>query len=144
MASEPRLHGQRSRRAALVPALAAGTVLLAGCAASALIDPREGPTVCPFKAMTGLDCPACGATRALHFALRGDVVTAAGYNVLLVAVLPVLLVAVYLGLARAFGSPWRMPRVSLSPRHVGLLLVVVTLFAVLRNLPVAPFRALGT
>ncbi len=118
--------------------------MLAGCAAASVIDPRGGPTLCPFKAITGLDCPGCGATRALHFVLRGDLVTAVGYNLLFVAALPFLMVGVFLGLAQLFGAPWRMPRLAMTPRQVQLLVAVVSVFWVVRNLPWAPFRALGT
>jgi hypothetical protein len=30
------------------------------------------PPLCPFKALTGFDCPGCGITRALIFAFHGQ------------------------------------------------------------------------
>ena len=42
-------------------------------AVGALVDERGlGPPLCPFRAVTGLPCPLCGATRAFAFAARGD------------------------------------------------------------------------
>lgn len=35
---------------------------------------------CPFKALTGIDCPACGMTRACISALKGDFATAVSYH----------------------------------------------------------------
>jgi hypothetical protein len=35
---------------------------------------------CPFKALTGIDCPACGVTRAFLCAIQGDFVTAFNYH----------------------------------------------------------------
>ena len=126
------------------PVAAGGVVLAAGCVVAGIVDPRGGPTLCPFKALTGLDCPGCGATRALHFAMRGDLVTAAGYNALFVLALPFVLVAVFIGLSQLFGARWRMPSLSLTPRATKVLVIAVTCFWVARNLPWAPFRALGT
>jgi hypothetical protein len=54
-----------------------GTFLIAlGCApfAAGAVMPADGDIglLCPFRAMTGLPCPFCGATRAFAFAARGD------------------------------------------------------------------------
>lgn len=38
---------------------------------------------CAFHAMTGLDCPGCGATRAVHALLHGRVAEAFRYNAML-------------------------------------------------------------
>ena len=35
---------------------------------------------CPMFALTGLQCPGCGTTRALHALLHGDVATAFSFN----------------------------------------------------------------
>jgi hypothetical protein len=55
----------------------AGLSLLAvGCApfVAGAIVPADGDTglLCPFRELTGLPCPLCGATRALALAARGD------------------------------------------------------------------------
>ena len=31
---------------------------------------------CPFRAVTGFACPACGSTRGLHCLLHGDLIAA--------------------------------------------------------------------
>lgn len=43
---------------------------------------------CPFKLLTGLSCPGCGAQRALHALLHGNVVAAVRYNWFLVYAVP--------------------------------------------------------
>lgn len=63
--------------------VAAGGVLLVGYDRLAA---RLGP-VCPFHAATGLDCPFCGGTRALHALLRGDVAAAVDHNLLVMLLL---------------------------------------------------------
>lgn len=40
---------------------------------------------CVFRQATGLDCPGCGITRALHALLHGRVREAFGYNPMLFA-----------------------------------------------------------
>src|SRR5689334_25389377 len=40
---------------------------------------------CVFKQATGLDCPGCGATRAMHALLHGRVGEAFRYNAMLFA-----------------------------------------------------------
>ena len=46
---------------------------------------------CMFRTLTGLACPGCGSTRALHQLLHGHVANAFVLNPLLLIVLPILL-----------------------------------------------------
>ncbi|MBD5210308.1 MAG: DUF2752 domain-containing protein [Bacteroidales bacterium] len=50
---------------------------------------------CPSKLLTGCDCPSCGAQRALHALLHGDLRGAWQFNPFLIVGLPYLLVAVW-------------------------------------------------
>jgi hypothetical protein len=43
------------------------------------------PTVCPFRLLTGRDCPLCGLTRATHALARGHVRAALALNRLVFA-----------------------------------------------------------
>jgi hypothetical protein len=57
--------------------LGAGLVAAGGVplALGAVIPPSavlDGPDVCPFRAVTGIPCPLCGATRAFVLAGHGD------------------------------------------------------------------------
>ncbi|HEY3379522.1 MAG TPA: DUF2752 domain-containing protein [Armatimonadota bacterium] len=42
--------------------------------------PLQGPTLCPFRLLTQLDCPGCGLTRAFRAMGRLDVWEAFRYN----------------------------------------------------------------
>lgn len=53
-------------------------------------DPRSVFPLCPFKLLTGWDCPACGGLRMTHDLLHGDVFTAATDNAFLVGGMPML------------------------------------------------------
>jgi hypothetical protein len=60
----------------MVPERRLGALLVAGgClpfAAGALMD-GDGPGLpCPFREVTGVPCPLCGASRAFALAARGD------------------------------------------------------------------------
>jgi hypothetical protein len=122
-----------------VGAAALATVGLAGAVAphgQAFYPP------CPLHALTGIYCPGCGATRAVHALAGGHLVTALHDNVLLVAVVP-LAIAVWVSwLLRTMGydAPKLLP---LTPRRAWLLGLVMAVFAVVRNLPFGPFHALA-
>jgi hypothetical protein len=121
----------------------AGGLLLGGCVALALVDPTDGPPLCPFKAVTGLDCPGCGGTRAVHQLLTGHLGAAVSFNVLAVLALPFILWGLFVSLTAMLGGP-RWQAVSFSSQWTWVGLTVLGAFWVLRNLPFAPFSWLGT
>ena len=45
---------------------------------------------CPFLRLTGLYCPGCGAQRALHALLLGDLAGAFRFNPFLLSIVPLL------------------------------------------------------
>lgn len=45
---------------------------------------------CPFRTLTGLQCPGCGSQRAIHALLHLDIASAFHYNALLVLSLPLI------------------------------------------------------
>ncbi|BCJ34881.1 hypothetical protein Athai_23840 [Actinocatenispora thailandica] len=101
-----------------------------------------GPTGgCAFKALTGLDCPGCGGTRAFWYLLHGNLPEAARNHVLAVFAAPFVAYAyVAWALRRVFGITLPMPRIpSLA---LALFAGAWLAFFVLRNLPWAPFTYL--
>jgi len=83
---------------------------------------------CVFKKATGLDCPGCGTTRALHALLHGHVFEAFTLNPFLFAIL--------IGFACAAPSLMRgeTPRFVMKPWFGWGSLVVVTGWWIGRNL----------
>jgi hypothetical protein len=114
-------------------------LLLAGAAVSGLIvflfDPaRHGfYPICYLHAVTGLYCPGCGSTRAIHELLHGDVAEAARLNLLLLLCLPssVWWTLRHTG-AWLLGKPLEF---SIRPLWLWTFLGVAGVFTVLRNLP---------
>jgi hypothetical protein len=97
---------------------------------------------CLLHTLTGLHCPGCGATRALHALLHGDVAQAAAYNLLFLLALPPLLVwGTQFWLSLWTGRP--MPSWHLPPWSIRILIVLVFSFGVLRNLNFPPFDLLA-
>ncbi len=73
--------------------LGAGALLLAAGLAYALWVGATGlALLCPFHAVTGLQCPGCGVTRLCLSLLRGDCSGAWRANPLLMLMLPILAV----------------------------------------------------
>lgn len=93
---------------------------------------------CPFQLVTGLNCPGCGSLRALHELLRGHWVSAFALNPLLMISLPFIFYC--LAVEPALDPRRRVTYHPAMPVAVG---VVMVLYWVLRNIPVAPFTLLA-
>ena len=119
--------------------LLAGAAALGASIAVAAIDPAERTVFppCPFRTVTGLWCPGCGMTRALHQLLHGDVVGAVHLNALAVPTVVLAVVAWSAWLLGALGRrPAWLERVARPPLLAVVLAIAVSVgFAVLRNLP---------
>lgn len=74
--------------------MAIGGVATAGLAAVYTFDPSKTwfYPPCPFNYLTGLQCPGCGGTRALHALLHGDVAGAFAFNPMLFVVIAMVAV----------------------------------------------------
>lgn len=83
---------------------------------------------CVFHTLTGLDCPGCGGTRALHHLLHGRVGDAFAMNPMLFAM---LLVAAFAAPAFLRGES---PRFMSKPWFGWTSFVVLTGFWIGRNL----------
>ncbi len=122
---------RRSRAHRLAGPVAAAAATAGAWVAVAVLDPGDsGPSLCPWRTITGLDCPFCGATRAAACLAHGQVVPALDHNALLVlVVLPLALVAWLGWTARA----WRGdPPVGVGNRTIRILMIVTLAWWILR------------
>ncbi|WP_018499911.1 DUF2752 domain-containing protein [Parafrankia discariae] len=112
----------------------AGGCLLAGLGYLAGTDPHDPSSLlprCPVRAVTGLDCPACGGLRLTYDLLHGMPAAAVRDNLFLLVCSPLLVILV-LRQARAFDRGRPAP----LPRAVGYGLAGAALaWMAVRNLP---------
>lgn len=122
-----------TERTSVYSGFGAGAVTLGALTYVGLVDPHRPGSLfppCPFKAITGWNCPACGGLRMTHDLLHGDMAAAVVDNVFLLVGLPVL-------------AGWVLWRRARGRRAFGLpaLLVIATAaiaWTVVRNLPGFP------
>jgi Protein of unknown function (DUF2752) len=129
---EPSAESQ-GKRARFGVALGTGTALAAGLAYTGLVDPHRPGSLfppCPFKLLTGWNCPACGGLRMVHDLLHGDLAAAVVDNVVLLVGLPALAFWVLLRL--------RQGRTVLNPAAVAVIALIAITWTVIRNLPGFP------
>ena len=122
-----------TRHGRLYGAIGTGAALAGALAYIGLGDPHRpgfGFPPCPFKALTGWNCPGCGGLRMTHDLLHGDFAAAVVDNAFLLVGLPML--AAWL-LVR-----WRRGE-SLMPKPAVVVLALTALtWTVVRNLPGFP------
>ena len=93
---------------------------------------------CPFRVLTGLTCPGCGSTRALHQILHGHIVAAFTLNPLFVIAIPFLLLALLRHTSLSLQG--KTPRPNALPASViYLIFFVIVSFWIFRNTPIYPF-----
>jgi hypothetical protein len=145
--SPPPLPGPKRSRFATPRRVVAGVVLLVIAGAGWLWanDPehaRGSFLPCVWFAATGTHCPGCGITRALHDLLHGRLLAALDHNALGLLVLAVtagvLVKPCWIALRADRWNPPALPR----PTARWLLMGGIA-WAVLRNLPWAPFTMLA-
>jgi hypothetical protein len=131
-----------------VRALAGPALVAAGaCAACAVVawgnptEPGNPLPRCPIKLLLGINCPGCGSLRMIYSLMHGEFGAAVHYNAVALVALPLLVLALV---------TWTVGR--LRGREVrswqhwrwtpAVTLVVFTVWFVIRNLPIEPFRSL--
>ncbi len=122
-----------ARRRVLAHGLLAGA--LAVCAMLVLYPPaRTGfYPVCPVREYLDIECPGCGATRALAALLRGNVMDALRLNALFVTLLPFVLAGMVETYRRALRpGVFHWPQLSASELYATLAATII--FTIARNL----------
>jgi hypothetical protein len=116
------------------------SLLLAGSLYLYLFEPGKTGFFppCLFRALTGLTCPGCGSTRAMHQIVHGHFAAAFMLNPLFLLAIPFLLYA----LIRYSVSVMRgeIPRGNRLPAsYIYALFAIVVSFWIFRNTPFYPF-----
>ena len=120
-------------RTRLYSGLGAGVLALGALGYVGMVDPHRPGALfpaCPFKLLTGWNCPACGGLRMTHDLLHGDLPAAVVDNVFLLVGLPAL----------ALWWLWRSRRGqrAFTPAAVAVISVAALVWTVVRNLPGFP------
>jgi Protein of unknown function (DUF2752) len=130
-------------RAAWVTPAVVGAAALGACVLLAVRDPNQPGSygACPFKAMTGLDCPGCGMLRGTHALFTGHPGRALDHNIFLPLIFVLGIVGYVRWARRSLGHPVRERRVP--PWLIVAGGVVALTFWVVRNLG-GPFDYLAS
>jgi hypothetical protein len=134
---EPNPAGATSKRINLAIASIGGLVGLIAVGILFHFNPATNGfyPYCVFSRVTGLLCPGCGSLRSLHQLLHGHVMDAFHYNALLMLSLPFLAWLSLRWLRSICGVP--LKPLHVRPVWVWTVFVVLVLFGILRNLPLA-------
>lgn len=125
--------GTNRRRTRLLVGAGTGVALAAALVYIGLVDPHLPGSLfppCPFKLLTGWNCPACGGLRMMHDLLHGDIAAAVVDNVFLLIGLPLLALWVF--------TRRRRDRPVVTPAAMVTLCVVTIAWTIVRNLPGFP------
>jgi hypothetical protein len=93
---------------------------------------------CPFRMVTGLQCPGCGSTRALYQLLHLHPIAAFKLNPLMMLTLPFIVYG-FLGFTKSAitGQPQR--RIFIPSLYLWAWLGLMIFFWIFRNTPWYPF-----
>lgn len=119
-----------------------GGFVAAGFALSVLYADAGVGLPCPFRVVTGWECPLCGGTRMGAALLHGDIVAAFAFNPLALVGLAVIAVLGLLWSVETLGGPAVRPPAQgvAAVRRIGFLcwlaigLLGASIYTVLRNL----------
>lgn len=138
---------QTRNKASTYERIATGGLLVAACGVGAAVwyfDPVTSgyfPS-CPLYSMTGIFCPGCGMTRAMHALLQGDVIKAIDFNALtpfFILILGYVFISTVMLAVRGYGFSYKI----FTPRLMYPFLVIALIFGVARNIPVYPLNLLA-
>lgn len=107
-------------------------------------DPAGGAIfpACPFHVLTSLHCPGCGACRAIHQLLHGNLLAALDYNILATLMVPVVgWVWASHGLQLMGREP--LPAIPWSRGLCWICICVIVVFWAGRNVPIYPLSLLA-
>jgi hypothetical protein len=101
------------------------------------------PAACVFRAITTLDCPGCGMTRATHATLNGDLAMAFRYNPLGMILLPAAAAGFGLEILGWVRDKPQSIRFRPGKKTILALAWLIAAYWILRNIPVWPLTLLA-
>ncbi|MFT5435382.1 MAG: hypothetical protein ACI840_000013 [Ulvibacter sp.] len=99
--------------------------------------------ICPFKYATGYHCPGCGSQRAIHQLAHGNILDAFGFNPLMVLSIPLVLYGFGVKAWNYLNSTNHRFKLFYNNFFIYTYFIIVLLFWILRNIPIAPFNYLS-
>lgn len=120
--------------------LAFWSLLIAGAAYLFVFEPGKTGFFppCPFRLLTGFQCPGCGSTRALHQILHGNFESAFMLNPLLMLGIPLMLFAFLRYTAIVMRGEVPRPNALPAPYIYAMFFAIVS-FWIFRNTSFYPF-----
>ncbi|GJN62951.1 hypothetical protein CMT75_14325 [Elizabethkingia anophelis] len=115
-------------------------VLLLLCGGAVYIFYRYNPETsgfflqCPFKLLTGYDCPGCGSQRALHALLHGEIKQSFAYNPLFIIAIPYVILGFIFNHDKVKVKYPGFRKVLFGQKAIYIILFIVIAFWLLRNL----------
>ncbi len=89
---------------------------------------------CPFRWLTGLDCPGCGSLRALHQLLHGNIRAAFELNPFIMFAAPYLVYSLSSWLLlKTLGHALPAPGAEIRHRLIYALVALILVYWVFRN-----------
>ena len=90
---------------------------------------------CPFRMLTGYECPGCGSQRAVHYLLNGKIDSAIQANALLVFYIPYIILLFLAELLKSKSRFFmRLYKILFSRIAIWILFVIIIIWWVARNL----------
>lgn len=98
----------------------------------AVVDPEDTRClICPFKYLTGLKCPGCGAQRAFHHLLHFEFLESFKDNALFVVMIPILCIIFILE-----SSDIKLPKIKNAVNSNLFRLIIISIlliWVIIRN-----------
>ena len=97
---------------------------------------------CPLYATTGIYCPGCGSQRATHALLHFNIADVFASNILFLPALLIVFAHYSIGISNHFlGTNYHS--ILDKSKAPWVVFIIVVVFFILRNIPVAPFSYLA-
>ncbi len=111
-------------------------LLVGGIVVYTLFDPNKSVWMpkCPFRLLTGWNCPACGLQRALHALLHGKFTEALSYNYFFVVSIPYVIALLVAEVLKRIPRGDNFIRAVEHPVLARVYIILFIAWGIIRNL----------